>query len=266
VKTKLIISVSIFLNFLSFFSVFAQVKDNGTLPAKKKVIVLNEDHVNYNSIKLERSTILKTHPFGFYIGWQPVELEQQINDYFSLQAGVGVTFKSNLNYLDLSPFSKDPPFIYYSDSKNWVIDIIDNYEDDSGHRQTKPGYIFSFSSRLYLANDGIDNWYLAPSLILSSNNYQVQAVEKNNENIVYQNDFSEKEKLNFTDIIIRLGKQYKKGKFFYEYFVGGGKRFASSHRVDLGYNSNGFVDQKFVDLKTSEWRVESGIRIGLKLF
>ena len=87
-------------------------------------------------------------------------------------------FKSNLNYLDLSPFSKDPPFIYYSDSKNWVIDIIDNYEDDSGHRQTKPGYIFSFSSRLYLANDGIDNWYLAPSLILSSNNYQVQAVEK----------------------------------------------------------------------------------------
>ena len=48
--------------FFVVFLGFAQVKDNGTLPGKKKVIVLNEDHVNYNSIKLEA------------LFWKPIRL------------------------------------------------------------------------------------------------------------------------------------------------------------------------------------------------
>lgn len=265
-KTIHFFLVCFILNMMSFNGLFAQEQGAGTSPVKKNVIILDGDDVNYEGIKSERSTILKTHPIGFYFGWQSIELEQQINDYLSFQAGGGITFKNNFKYSELNLSSEEPPYIYYSDSKNWTFDIPDEYEDDTDHRRITTGYIFSFSSRFYPANDGIDNWFLAPTITVRRNNYEVQGIENNNKNVVYQEAFTEHEALNLTDLTIRIGDQYKNGRFMFEYFIGGGRRFVSSHRIDLGYNSKGFVDQKYVDFSSSEWRFEAGIRIGLKLF
>jgi hypothetical protein len=214
--------------------------------------------------------ILKTSPVSFLFGHQTFEAEKELNDFISLQAGVGVTFKS---LFAAALFDEDTQLelegltnrFYFGESEQWVQDITDYYYEFS-HRRAKPGYRATVSVRLFFESDGYEGSYLSPALTFSRYNYEVQTVQPTlgDEVVRLENEWA-KEYENITDLSVRYGYTTLYPRLALDYFIGLGVRMIKGVREDLGRDVLGRTGSKVRNVDELKLLFEAGIRVGFQL-
>jgi len=207
--------------------------------------------------------ILKTSPTAFIFGRQPVEIEKEVQDYMSLQAGLGVTFEPLwAGYNELVNEINDEVDGYY-ESEQWAIDEPDIYSDYS-IRKGKTGFLASISPRLFFESDGFEGMYIAPVLRYSVQNFDVQKVR---EGLPYidRSDEVQKEYVKNFDLLVHYGSQSLYPKLSFEWFLGAGIRFRNNLRQDVGYDSSLVSANGERTFKDKKFRLEVGIRVGFQL-
>lgn len=233
---------------------------------KSTVIVFDDEKEDDDEkINTRRVTIIKTSPISFIFGSQIIEVEKEINDWFSLQLGVGVTFKDRSKDIDflaeIIDEESDGNYGPYSDV--WESDELDYYYD--GSRQSKLGYAFTFSPRLFYSSDGCEGGYIAPTLTYKRFAFKAEDVVLGNNYVERTGEFTDAESVSYLDFTVRYGQTNFFEKLTTESFVGLGIRSINNHRQDLGYLPGGYLGKGFQDFTSSELRLELGVRIGFQL-
>ncbi|MCB0659641.1 MAG: hypothetical protein KDC04_01825 [Saprospiraceae bacterium] len=208
--------------------------------------------------------ILKTSPIMPLFGKALVEAEYGINDYLSLEVGVGPTFKSVLDqkvsFLD-ELYGSD----YYCESTNWSYDVCDDFSDLSIRKQGV-GLRFELEPKLYLASEALEGTSISLVLRYTNNNFKAQPVSGAANSYTRLPEFSFKENQRFLDYIVRLNYQTLFPKLSFEYFLGGGIRKENSLRQDIGAdNAYSAVGSASVNSKRSYFVLDFGMRIGFQL-
>ncbi|MBI1227674.1 MAG: hypothetical protein GC192_20740 [Bacteroidetes bacterium] len=213
-----------------------------------------------------RNFTIKTSPITWVYGTQSLEVEREISNHFSLQLGLGMRFKYRREPSWEYPLEDEESF-QECDSPLWgENDLCDDYFDLS-YRKVSPGPLVSLSARYFIAGDGFDGAYLAPTFSFSSLNYQVQQADETQQwnNVVRLPDTWQDESERSFDVVLRGGNQYLRPRAVFEYFAGIGARINHFKRQDLGHDDNGYIrngERSF----TKTWvRLEIGVRIGLRL-
>lgn len=235
---------------------------------KSTVIIFDdekEEDDDDERINSSRATIIKTSPISFIFGNQIIEVEKEINDWFSLQLGAGVTFKDRSKDIDFLAeiIDEESDGEYGPFSDVWESDELDFYYD--GTRQSKLGYAFTFSPRLFYGSDGCEGGYIAPTLTYKKFAFKAEDVVLGNNYVERTGVFTDSESVGYLDFTVRYGQTNFFEKLTTESFVGLGIRSISNHRQDLGYTTGGYLAKGFQDFKSSELRLELGVRIGFQL-
>ncbi len=223
-----------------------------------------EDQTATRKPQNHNGLIVKTNPISFVFGAQWVEAEKEINDYLSLQAGIGARFKSLVGYSYTSLFDELNGSDDACNSTVWSDDICDEYTDYT-YRESKVGPLLYFSPRLFFESGGFDGGYIAPVLRYSKAKYKVQQVDETATSEVRLPNVWQKENERDIDLVIHFGYQRLHPKLTSEIFFGIGARFNKSTRQDLGRNDLGFYQNGVRNFQRTILRIESGIRLGFQL-
>lgn len=231
-----------------------------------QIIEFEDDDVDIRSGKKRgKVLIIKTSPFSYILGKQTVQIEKEINNYFSLQAAVGVTFKPFVNLNGIYAENDLVEINPCGESPLWGnADYCDDWYDNS-IRKYSPGIYVSVTPTFYFDNFAPEDSYFGLRLGYSTLNIDVQRVEEGASNIIrLPNDYQE-ESVKRYDIIGHYGYQTLFTNLTASYFVGLGVRFEQHTRQDLGYDQNFNVYNGVSDFSTPRLRIEGGIRIGFQL-
>lgn len=234
-------------------------KKKKPITEKSEVIVFDDEEVEPSKSNNGMPLIIKTNPFSFIFGKQLLEGELEIADFVSIQAGLGLTFKNQLEGSEFYSEIEGDENLYFENSPNWQLDITDYYGNES--REQKLGFMFSLSPRFFYASDGFEGGYIAPSLTYTRNNYYALGILPNGQP---SNIFSDSENISNLDFTVRYGYNILYDNLMTESFFGIGIRNSNANRQDIGIE-NGNYGVKTAEIKTSGLRLEMGIRIGFQL-
>jgi hypothetical protein len=240
--------------------VFAQKEKNKNKDVE--IIDFGDDSKVKNKQDDFHGIIIKTSPTTFIAGRQSIEIEKQVKDFLSLQIGVGVTFKS---LLDFSTLQEElyPDANTFCESTLWGnYDVCDYYLDRT-IRKNRVGPLVSFSPRLFFESDGFEGFYVAPVLRWSANRYQVQKVAEGETFLTRVADVQDEYERNL-DLVVHYGGQSLYPQLTYEWFVGAGVRLTNALRQDVGIDGNGGHQNADRRFKESKFRMELGIRVGIQ--
>ncbi|MBN8681556.1 MAG: hypothetical protein J0L99_02845 [Chitinophagales bacterium] len=238
-----------------------------------QIIEFGEDGGRVRKQKQEKKTgiIVKTSPTSFLMGRQPFEIEREVSSLLSLQVGLGLRFKPLIQSSELNQEISGSAFVeetYFCESDQWGgNDICDDILDYS-IRKMNVGPIISFSPRLFFESDGYEGGYIAPVLRYSSLSGKVSRVVEDPINLgvlTYEETPSQKESIRDIDLMVHYGQQSLFPKLTFEYFIGLGARIRSGKVQDIGFNDLGFIQNGERTLKSTNIRIEAGIRVGLQL-
>ncbi|MCC6279543.1 MAG: hypothetical protein IT262_03020 [Saprospiraceae bacterium] len=208
--------------------------------------------------------ILKTSPVSFIFGRQPIELEKEMNDFLSLQAGAGVTFEPLWSAYDELLNEINDEFNGSTESELWASDEPDNYADYS-IRTGKIGLQFSVSPRLFFDSDGYEGMYIAPVFRYSTQKFEVQKVREGVPYLERNPDDLQQESIKNMDLMVHYGGQTLYPKLTLEWFIGAGIRFSDNRRQDVGYDFLFLAGNGERSFKDKKFRLETGIRVGFQL-
>ncbi len=132
--------------------------------------------------------ILKTNPIAMFNGDFPIYAEVLISKKFSLEAGVGLVagyFVHELTYIGKEPFAIEP----------------------DGVIEPTTGYSLRVFPRYYLVGGNMEGMAIGPFWRMRQ--YGIEGSD---------------DKVRFRDLCFMYSQQIPTGKFFFEYYVGFGKR------------------------------------------
>ncbi len=220
-------------------------------------VYFSKDKASVAGFKKKRSkeqNIIKVAPLSFISGYIPIYYEREINSFFSIQAGAGVTTR---NYL-----------------KEWVnnFDLDDNENvkntwnapgnegnssyysaTDYTNRKSSMGYYFSVQPRIYFGNEGMEGSFLGISYDRSRYNYSSNkivngSISSNGDPVFSSDTFKEYETI--SDISANFGTQSLYDRIAVEYTVGvalrtiTGRRYAYTNDNLTGQYVDGYSDTK----------------------
>ena len=232
-------------------------------PTKDVEVINFGDSDRSSSKKAYHGLILKTSPIAFIFGRQPVEIEKEMKDYLSLQAGVGVTFVPLWTGYEELIGEINEEVEGYVESEQWVFDEPDVYSDYT-IRKGKTGLMASISPRLFFDSDGFEGMYIAPLVRYSVQKFAVQKVREDVP-FVERTDEYQDEHIKNLDIVVQYGNQTLYPKLSFEWFIGAGIRFRNNMRQDVGYNEFFLAQNGVREYKDKKLRLEAGIRLGFQL-
>lgn len=228
-----------------------------------EVINFGDSESSSKNDKVYHGLILKTSPVSFIFGRQPIELEKEVKDYMSLQAGLGVTFEPLWAGYDNLVNEINEEVDGYYESEQWAYDEPDIYSDYT-IRTGKPGLMASISPRLFFDSDGSEGMYIAPVLRYSVQKFEVQQVLEDVPFIERVDETQDEHIKNF-DLLVHYGGQNLYPKLTFEWFIGAGIRFRNNLRQDVGYNEFQLAQNGEREFKDKKFRLEAGIRVGFQL-
>ena len=184
--------------------------------------------------------VVKIAPLSFIIGKIPVYYERRINDFLSVQAGLGITAKHYLNdavYSDGNISNKS----FYKSLK-WNDGSTNNsYSDNTPYggdeRSYKLGYTVSVEPRLYFDTDeGLDGFFIGLGYTKSRFNFSSKEVKSGVNSLTYTGG-SVKEFDNLSTLIVSFGSQHMYEHLSLEYTAGVGLRSSKGERYIYTTNS-----------------------------
>lgn len=264
-KNRLLIPF--FLLFLGITPLIAQKEKNkkSSKNDDSTVIIFGDE----NNEEKKRNTpqnnvILKISPTAFVIGRFPIEIEKEMKDWLSLQAGIGITFNSVAGNIYQSILSQEV-FVYEDPQtkSNWTTDIYDEY-GDFNIRKSGTGFLFSLSPRFFFASDGYEGSYFAPNFGFSTQRTNVQKIDETKFDLSRLENVWQKESDKNIDFSIRYGYQVLYPRLSLEYFAGVGIRNTKNTRQDIGIDANGIYRNGERTYNTKSFLPEIGLRVGFQ--
>jgi hypothetical protein len=249
------------------------ISNNSIHAQKKKTDVEIIDFGEGSSTKSKKpikynNSIIKTNPFSIVEGRTFVEYEREVNDWFSVQAGLGLTFQPLIESSSLlsiiNDFESDGNF--YCDSELWVNDVCDNHQlTNKDIRIGQLGYLANASLRLFPASDGFEGGYF--SLVGGYTHYRFKARKVNEvrNNEIYEEDYTTAENVSYLDAVVRYGFQSLYPKLSTEYFIGVGLRKKISNLTDIGRDGGLVYRNGLVNYSSTDFIFQLGVRIGFQL-
>lgn len=187
--------------------------------------------------------IVKLSPLSFISGQIPVFFEREINSFFSIQGGLGIT--THNYWEELIDKANDGSTTEFQ-SITWDDGSTNNTYENltpsgySNYRKSKMGTFFSLEPRIYFESEGMDGSYI--SLTYRNMAYKTAANKIDasggfSSDPVYLNTtFAESKKM--SDILVSFGYQTLYDRISLEYSTGIGLRHLSGEQYVYGYNYN----------------------------
>lgn len=211
------------------------------------------------------NNIIKIAPLGFLKGSIPIYYERRIADFFTIQAGVGVTTRNYIRGLMVNSLGSQDESDNNSDY-TWSGGYTgDNYGADDGlfdftYRTAKPGYMISLQPRIYFDSEAPDGGFLAVSFDSYKYNFESQMLKGDGSSNRSKNTMKEYEKLN--DIMVLFGAQAVHDRITVEYTAGIGVRNIKGEKYATAMDGNGKYIDGIANYKKTTLNVELSIKVG----
>ncbi len=210
--------------------------------AQETVIFSKEGRKSSTSKKKStgEENIVKISPLSFIGGVIPVYYERAINDFFSIQAGLGVTSKNYLKdaLAESDFYVPNVKSIKWSDGSPSSTYQNMSSLTDYNNRKAKIGYYASIEPRVYFDDDGLSGGFIGISYSTAKFKADAQKIVTGvpvTGDPTYSNaTFSEYEKT--SDIMVTFGTQTLYDHISLEYNIGLGVRSLKGERY--AYSSN----------------------------
>ena len=248
-------------------STFAQ-KDKEPKQRDSSIIIFSESPRPTKSSKKYTAgdnNVIKIAPLGFLKGCLPVYYERRIADFFTIQAGVGVTTRNyirGLVYDALDNDNTDKSNIQYSWNTSNTSDIYGGEDDlfNYNYRKAKPGYFVSLQPRLYFESEAPEGSFLALSFDHYQYNSQSQALAGNDYNVRGNKTIDEYEKMN--DLMVVFGSQVLYDRISLEYTSGIGVRNIKGEKYAVAMDGYGKAVGGMANYKKTTLNLELSIKVG----
>lgn len=235
--------------------------------AQDTTVIVNLPNKQYNK-KHKKPTgeenTIKIAPLGFVSGTFPVYYERVINDFFTVQGGIGITSR---NYIRNSFQSIGDNFIQpaYPWSNSSIYDLSDQALDMT-NRQATLGYLFSLQPRLYFVSDAPDESYMGISYDYYRYNFSIPGMVYDPSGGDYiHRGAKKKEHENISDLMVWFGYQDVYDKLSIEYSTGIGIRNVKGTKYYYAEdNSTGATSilEGYAPYKQTLFNFNIGIRVG----
>jgi hypothetical protein len=199
------------------------------------------------------TNIIKLAPLSFISGFVPVFYERNINDFVSIQAGIGITTKNYI--LDGLAEAGATGGVGGSSSTNGITDYYKRISWVGGNtnssyynenptyggdgRKTSLGYIISVEPRIYFASEAPDGSFMGLNLSTRRNNYSSNAVSTTATSLQYTGA-KIKEFDNLSTMMVNFGYQTVNDNLSFEYSGGIGlRKIKGEHYIYTNGTSNG---------------------------
>lgn len=211
--------------------------------------------------KLAQDNIIKIAPLGFISGTFPVYFEHSLNDFASIQLGVGATGR---NYArSLWTKGSTTGNIKYDYPANFNANDVDFAEQIYGFdsRKASTGYLLSIQPRFYFFEDGLDGSFVALSLDHYRYNFNNVGTLNSQTNTIEVAQNASKEFENINDFTVHFGYQSLGDKLSFEYTSAVGLRNVSGSKY--AYLNNGTGDYiGALNYKQNILTFNIGIKVG----
>ncbi len=249
---------------LMFINVNAQKKrhyrDSTTVLVFSQSSTPLSKNPNKSNKSYSGTNIVKIAPLGILSGVFPVYFERGLGNYFSLQAGLGITGRNYFREL-----LKDYKHVDFTTNHN--SDLADAlYTFD--HRIAKPGFMYSIQPRYYEDGEGIDGYFGGIGFNSATFNFEHQEVTNIiNYAATYNGGTAQSESEHIKDIFFVSGYQTLDHKISFEATAEMGIRLVSGTKY-VAYSaydntvSNYVLSTGFKDYSQTLFYYNIGIKIG----
>jgi len=238
-----------------------------TFAQQDTTVIVNLPHKQYDKKHKKPSdeaNTIKIAPLGFVSGAFPVYYERVINDFFSVQGGIGITSR---NYVRNAFQSIGDNFLspVYPWSSNSTYDLADPALE-IGDRKANLGFLFSLQPRIYFTSDAPDESYMGISYDFYRYNFSIPGMVYNTATSEYNHAGStKKEHENISDLMVWFGYQDVYDRISIEYSTGIGIRNVKGVKYYFAEdNSSGTPTtlEGYAPYKQTLFNFNIGIRVG----
>jgi len=232
-------------------------------------IIVNLPHKKYDKNHKKPSSELNTikiAPLGFISGIFPVYYERVINDFFTVQGGVGITSR---NYIRNTFQSIDDNSItpnYPWGTNNGSIYDLSDAALNIGPRKANLGFLLSVQPRIYFESDAPEESFMGISYDFYRYNFSIPGMVYNPTAGEYQYlGAAKKEHENISDAMVWFGYQNVMDRISIEYSAGLGIRNVKGTKYYFAEdNSTGtnVIIEGFAPYKQTLFNFNLGIRVG----
>lgn len=248
----------------SFNIAFAQSSNNTDTVIRVSFNTSANNKIKKPKKKSDEENIIKITPLGFVSGIVPVYYEKVINEFFTLQGGIGITSR---NYIR-SAFQEAGETAIKIDYP-WIDD--NQYLDEADapitftHRTAKIGYAISLEPRLYFDSEAPDGSYFGVSYDFYRYNFNIPAIISTTTGSYVHKGGLQKEHENISDLMAVFGYHSIYERLTLDFSLGLGLRNVKGSKyyyaTDL-YTSTNPPLEGFARYKQSIFNFNIGLKIG----
>jgi hypothetical protein len=236
------------------------------------VILIELDHSKYDKHNKKASTeknIIKFSPLGFLTGSFPIYYERVVNDFFTVQTGLGFTSRNYIrSIIQQASENNNIKYNYPWDPSSPITDLTeDSYYFQ--YRTATPGFILSIQPRLYFESDAPDGAYLGISYDFLRYNFKTTGMRDDPFNIGSTTQVGgpvKKEHENISDLMATFGYHDVYDHLSIDYSVGMGIRNVRGIKYYYGIENFGTPPitpiEGFADYKQTTFNFNLGIKVG----
>lgn len=245
-----------------FFSILVLSISISAFAQKDTNIVVNLPHKSYDKKHKKPSgeeNTIKIAPLGFVSGIYPVYCEHVINDFFTIQAGIGITGRNYYrNLIQTIDDQSIVPNYPWGDNNN-IKDLADAALVMK-NRKSVFGYLFSIQPRIYFDSDAPNDGFMGISYDIYRYNFNIPGIDS----ITHQvNGPLQKEHETISDAMVSFGYQNVMDRISVEYSIGLGIRNVKGIKYYFSdTNSSEFDRQGFAPYKQTLFNFNLGLKVG----
>ena len=212
--------------------------------------------------KSDEENIIKIAPLDFISGNVPVLYEKVINDFFTIQGGIGITSK---NYIRSAFQEVNDNFVvnYPWIDETQYLDVADKALTFN-NRVAKTGYAFSLEPRFYFESDAPEDGYFGISYGYYKYKFAVPGIVALSSSEFVHKGSMKNEYENISDLSAVFGYQNVNDRLTVDYSFGIGIRNVKGVKYcygqDLSGNSNNI--EGFGKYKQSLINMSIGLKVG----
>ena len=238
---------------------------------KDTTVVVNLPHHQYDKKhkkSIGEDNTIKIAPLGFVSGTFPIYAERIITDFFSVQAGLGITSR---NYIRNAFQTVSDNFIApaYPWSQNSLTDQVDGALD-LGNRKSSLGFLFSVQPRIYFESDAPDGSYMSVSYDFYRYNFTIPGLVNTNTDPLGSPTYqyvgkNKKEHENISDLMVWFGYQDVYDRISIDYSTGLGIRNVKGSKYYFAedYSTGGLTTlEGYAPYKQTLFNFNIGIKVG----
>lgn len=234
---------------------------------KDTSIIVNLPNKKYNNKHKKPSdeeNTIKIAPLGFTTGIFPVYYERVINDFFSVQGGIGLTGR---NHLRNAFQSIDPITPTYPWATTYSLNDISDPTLQIGNRKANMGFLLSAQPRIYFDSEAPEEAFMGISYEFFRYNFSIPGMVYNSNLSEFQHIGSKKkEHENISDLMVLFGYQSVFERLSVEYSTAVGIRNVKGTKYvfGTGYDNSGspITQEGLAPYKQTLFNYNLGIRVG----